>query len=916
MADIIVTDVTPRVQYTAGAGNPTVFSYPFPIFANTDLNVYRTPVGSVPNDVTQILVYNVDYTVTNSVPPTVGGTITLTVGANMGDIITIARNQPDNRLNNYIDGGLFEATDVNTDFDRTVFMAQQNKMYDQVLGLHYNVCDEPVVINDTVLPVLGANEIWAKNNANTAIIAIPIPSGGGGGGSVNSVTASSPLASSGGANPNITLNSSVPVSLGGTGDTSFTAYSIILAGTTSTGAFQNVSGVGTSGQVLTSNGAGMIPSWQNASSGTVTAVTASSPLASSGGNTPNITLNSAVPVTLGGTGDASFAAYSVVCGGTTSTGALQNVSGLGSSGQVLTSNGAAALPTWQNTGNVSSVTASSPLASSGGNTPNITLNSAVPVTLGGTGDTSFTAYSVILGGTTSTGNLQNVSGLGNTGQVLTSNGPGAAPTWQASGGGGGGGGISGPWVFISSQSANNSSNISFTGLSNTYLNYMIVMNDVIPATNAVNMQMQFGTGGTPTYQTTAYYWSIYGFSAVGSTETDDAANQSQFTLTNTTASHQVSNGTGAALSGNILIHNPSQSASYHSYKTEFEYLNSGTDSDAISGGGIWHGTTAVTAAKIFMSSGNITSGTFTLYGLLASSGAGTGTPGALNYLASATANSSAFLQFSNLFSSNYDQYIFELVNVIPSTNAVTLQAQIGTGGGPTYITANYGWGVFGGEQNGGYQNNMNASDTLIQITAPSARTNALVSSSFGVSGNVNVFGTNGSNNTTQGSGQLGFMSSAGFQIEEMLSFSQPAATITAIKFFFSSGNIASGTIRMYGVSNGTGTPSASPIPWIDQTATSANLVANTGYITDNGSLVTLSVPATVPFGTVYYISGKGAGGWKIQFNTGQTCTLGSATTSSAGSLASNNQYDSVAIVCTASNTQFNAFSAIGNITVA
>jgi hypothetical protein len=54
-----------------------------------------------------------------------------------------------------------------------------------------------------------------------------------------------------------------------------------------------------------------------------------------------------LPVGNGGTGDASFTAYAVICGGTTSTGALQNVSGLGSSGNVLTSNGAAALPTWQ-----------------------------------------------------------------------------------------------------------------------------------------------------------------------------------------------------------------------------------------------------------------------------------------------------------------------------------------------------------------------------------------------------------------------------------------------------------------------------------------------------------------------------------------------------------------------------------------
>lgn len=49
----------------------------------------------------------------------------------------------------------------------------------------------------------------------------------------------------------------------------------------------------------------------------------------------------------GGTGNTTFTAYSVICAGTTATGAFQNVSGLGSAGQVLTSNGAAALPTWQ-----------------------------------------------------------------------------------------------------------------------------------------------------------------------------------------------------------------------------------------------------------------------------------------------------------------------------------------------------------------------------------------------------------------------------------------------------------------------------------------------------------------------------------------------------------------------------------------
>ena len=78
----------------------------------------------------------------------------------------------------------------------------------------------------------------------------------------------------------------------------------------------------------------------------------------------------------------------------------------------------------------------SPITSSG--TLALTYSgTALPVTNGGTGDTAFTANQVILGGTTSTGALQQVAG-GTSGYVLTSTGATSAPTWQPSSGGGGG----------------------------------------------------------------------------------------------------------------------------------------------------------------------------------------------------------------------------------------------------------------------------------------------------------------------------------------------------------------------------------------------------------------------------------------------------------------------------------------------
>lgn len=236
----------------------------------------------------------------------------------------------------------------------------------------------------------------------------------------------------------------VTVPFGGSGNTTFTAFSILTAGTTATGAFQNVSGTGTIGQVLTSQGAGVLPQWSNttgsgtvnsggindlayyAAAGTVISGLATAnngTLITSGAGVPSIstTLPSAVqlnitslgtvttglwnatPVTVpfGGTGNTTFTAFSVICAGTTATGVFQNVVGVGSSGQALTSNGAGALPTWQNvagsgtvnTGVIndlafyaSSTNAVSPLSTANGGAL-VTSNTGVPSILAGTGVT-------------------------------------------------------------------------------------------------------------------------------------------------------------------------------------------------------------------------------------------------------------------------------------------------------------------------------------------------------------------------------------------------------------------------------------------------------------------------------------------------------------------------------------------------
>lgn len=221
----------------------------------------------------------------------------------------------------------------------------------------------------------------------------------------------------------------ITVPFGGTGDTTFTAYAVLCGGTTSTGVLQNVSGLGTSGQLLTSNGAGALPTWQApAASGTVTSVALSVPAILSVSGSP-ITSSGTLAVTL-----ANESANLVFAG---------------------PSSGGATTPTFRalvtadmpaGTGTVTSVAATVPAFLSISGSPVTTSGTlafslsgtALPLANGGTGQTTkaaafdalqpmTTGGDIIYGGASGTGTrLAN----GSSGQVLTSAGSTSAPTWS------------------------------------------------------------------------------------------------------------------------------------------------------------------------------------------------------------------------------------------------------------------------------------------------------------------------------------------------------------------------------------------------------------------------------------------------------------------------------------------------------
>jgi hypothetical protein len=164
------------------------------------------------------------------------------------------------------------------------------------------------------------------------------------------------------------VNGTLPVANGGTGQTTASAAFNALSPVTTSGDLiigngTNSStrlGIGANGYVLTSNGT--TASWQSAGSGsgTVTSVAASVPSFLSISGSPITTSGTlaigysgtALPIANGGTNtNATPTAGGVTYG----TGTAYAFSGVGISGQVLTSNGASA-PTWTTVGGLGTVT--------------------------------------------------------------------------------------------------------------------------------------------------------------------------------------------------------------------------------------------------------------------------------------------------------------------------------------------------------------------------------------------------------------------------------------------------------------------------------------------------------------------------------------------------------------------------------
>lgn len=201
---------------------------------------------------------------------------------------------------------------------------------------------------------------------------------------------------------------------------------------------------------------------------------------------------------------------------------------------------------------------------------------------------------------------------GSSTQVLTSNGAGAAPTFQAPAAGG-------SMVLIATSVASNSANLTITGLDDTYATYLVIGDDLRPATDNQNMHILLGDSGGIDSGGADYAWGARTNMAIDGTSSSTALY---------TGDKDNSDSKMVINDSNVKVGNAAtESASFHFYI----HAANGTGLPRIQGRSVYpsgsaefqddvfaghrKAVIAVTQVQFLFASGNVTSGRMTVWGI-------------------------------------------------------------------------------------------------------------------------------------------------------------------------------------------------------------------------------------------------------------------------------------------------------------
>ena len=167
-----------------------------------------------------------------------------------------------------------------------------------------------------------------------------------------------------------------------------------------------------------------------------------------------------------------------------------------------------------------------------------------------------------------------------------------------------------------------------------------------------------------------------------------------------------------------------------------------------------------------------------------------------------TASSSATLNFTTCISSTYDDYQIEFVAISPATNGDSIGFRMSTNGGSSYDAgANYSWSAFGMAFNGSGANG-NLTDTAGYVSNGQGSPASTLGTFIGTAHLMDPLKVQNASGETEITATGFGLTSAG----QRISFSSygtynSSTAVNAFQVLASTGNIASGTVRCYGLAH-------------------------------------------------------------------------------------------------------------------
>ena len=177
--------------------------------------------------------------------------------------------------------------------------------------------------------------------------------------------------------------------------------------------------------------------------------------------------------------------------------------------------------------------------------------------------------------------------------------------------------------------------------------------------------------------------------------------------------------------------------------------------------------------------------------------------GSLTLLSTQTASASATISFTSGIDSTYDSYVFKFINIHPATDVAEFVFNLSTDGGSNYnvTKTTTSFGAYHREADTSAGLEYDTSNDLAQSTSDKyIATNVSSDNDSGCSGFLKLFSPSSTTFVKHFIGSSSrFDSNPDMYHNNFAGYGNTTSAVNAVQFKMNSGNIDSGTIKLYGI---------------------------------------------------------------------------------------------------------------------